>query len=203
VHAALSLVGSLFGVAVLFVVQEAHLLAAVQVIVYTGAIVVLILFVLMLLGVDKSEDIRSEPITAQRPLAILVGLLLFGGLTAVLLLPVVRTGTQRTVDANGRVVKTHASFNSVVLTGKQSATAPINSSTQGTAGQVAPDRNIRQIGRVLFTDYVFAFEVTALLLTIAVVGAVVLSQRVRDVQPLPETETTGEGAASDETGALV
>ncbi|MGH9260222.1 MAG: NADH-quinone oxidoreductase subunit J, partial [Acidimicrobiales bacterium] len=50
VHAALSLVGTLFGIAVLFVAQEANFLAAVQVIVYAGAIVVLFLFVIMLLG---------------------------------------------------------------------------------------------------------------------------------------------------------
>ncbi|MFM8504729.1 MAG: NADH-quinone oxidoreductase subunit J, partial [Acidimicrobiaceae bacterium] len=58
VHAALSLVLTLFGVAVLFVAQEAHFLAAVQVIVYAGAIVVLFLFVIMLLGVDRVENIR-------------------------------------------------------------------------------------------------------------------------------------------------
>ena len=48
---------TLFGIAVLFVAQEANFLAAVQVIVYAGAIVVLFLFVLMLLGVDRSEDL--------------------------------------------------------------------------------------------------------------------------------------------------
>ena len=74
VHAALSLVLTLFGVAVIFVSQEAHFLAAVQVIVYAGAIVVLFLFVIMLLGVDRTEDIKTEPFKVQRPLAILVGL---------------------------------------------------------------------------------------------------------------------------------
>src|SRR3712207_5384517 len=69
VHAALSLVLTLFGMAVLFVAQEAHFLAAVQVIVSAGAIVVLFLYVIMLLGVDAAEDLRSEPIPIQRPLA--------------------------------------------------------------------------------------------------------------------------------------
>ena len=55
VHSALSLVATLFGIAVLFLNQNAQLLAAVQVIVYTGAIVVLIMFVIMLLGVDREE----------------------------------------------------------------------------------------------------------------------------------------------------
>jgi NADH-quinone oxidoreductase subunit J len=78
VHAAMSLVLTLFSVAVFFVMQGAHFLAAVQVIVYAGAIVVLFLFVIMLLGIDK-EDILDEPLPAQRPLAIAVGVALFAG----------------------------------------------------------------------------------------------------------------------------
>ena len=69
VHAALSLVLTLFGIAVLFIAQEAHFLAAVQVIVYAGAIVVLFLFVIMLLGVDNAEDLHVEPFKVQRPVA--------------------------------------------------------------------------------------------------------------------------------------
>jgi NADH-quinone oxidoreductase subunit J len=83
VHAALSLVLTLFGVAVLFVEQQAHFLAAVQVIVYAGAIVVLFLFVIMLIGVDRPENIAAEPLRGQRPAAALIGAL---GLAEVLLL---------------------------------------------------------------------------------------------------------------------
>ncbi len=79
IHAALMLVMTLFAVAVLFVAQAAHFLAAVQVIVYAGAIVVLFLFVIMLLGIDKSEDVRREPLRGQRPLAFLAGLAVLGG----------------------------------------------------------------------------------------------------------------------------
>ncbi|HUY21353.1 MAG TPA: NADH-quinone oxidoreductase subunit J [Acidimicrobiales bacterium] len=84
VHAALMLVMTLFGVAVLFVEQQANFLAAVQVIVYAGAIVVLFLFVIMFLGVDREENVAEEPLRAQRPLAVglvvlaLAGLLLMG-----------------------------------------------------------------------------------------------------------------------------
>jgi NADH-quinone oxidoreductase subunit J len=74
VHAALSLILTLFGVAVHFVAMEAHFLAAVQVIVYAGAIVVLFLFVIMLLGVDQSEDLSIEPFPIQRWLAGVVGI---------------------------------------------------------------------------------------------------------------------------------
>jgi NADH-quinone oxidoreductase subunit J len=78
VHAALSLVLTLFGIAVHFVALEAHFLAAVQVIVYAGAIVVLFLFVIMLLGVDKADDLSIEPFPIQRPLAAIVGIGLAG-----------------------------------------------------------------------------------------------------------------------------
>jgi NADH-quinone oxidoreductase subunit J len=79
VHSALSLVATLFGVAVLFVAQDAQLLAAVQVIVYAGAIVVLFLFVIMLLGIDQEENLE-DPLPGQRPLAMVVGVALFAGL---------------------------------------------------------------------------------------------------------------------------
>jgi NADH-quinone oxidoreductase subunit J len=82
VHAALSLVLTLFSVAVFFVLQGAHFLAAVQVIVYAGAIVILFLFVIMLLGIDQ-EDVLDEPLRAQRPLAIAVGVALLAGLLLV------------------------------------------------------------------------------------------------------------------------
>ncbi|MFT7504070.1 MAG: NADH-quinone oxidoreductase subunit J, partial [Gammaproteobacteria bacterium] len=82
VHAALGLVLTLFGIAVQFVAQEAHFLAAVQIIVYAGAIVVLFLFVIMLLGVDNAMDLSIEPIKVQRPLAAIMGLGLVSLLTA-------------------------------------------------------------------------------------------------------------------------
>src|SRR5262245_35001585 len=111
VHAALSLVATLFGVAVVFIAKEAHFLAAVQVIVYTGAVVVLILFVLMLLGVDRAENLSVEPIAGQRFLAAIVGLALLVMVGSVLLVPVLRED-DATVEDN-------------VVTGERSATAPL------------------------------------------------------------------------------
>src|SRR6516165_1299900 len=78
VHCALSLVLTLFGVAVLFIAQDANFLAAVQVIVYAGAIVVLFLFVIMLLGVDRAEDLRVDPLKGQRPMAAALGVIAVG-----------------------------------------------------------------------------------------------------------------------------
>ena len=75
VHCVLFLIQTLFGVAILFVAQGAHFLAAVQVIVYAGAIVVLFLFVIMLLGVDRAEARAADPFRGQRPLALIVGVI--------------------------------------------------------------------------------------------------------------------------------
>ncbi len=156
VHSALGLVGTLFAIAVLFLNQEVNFLAAVQVIVYTGAIVVLILFVLMILGVDREEDLETEPLVGQRALAGVVAALLGLGLLSVILF-----GGDN------------------IVTGARSATDSISATL--------PDVN--QIGEELFTNYVFALEITAALLTIAVVGAVVLVRRTGDVEPLPEPES--------------
>ena len=155
VHSALSLVATLFGIAVLFLNQDAQLLAAVQVIVYTGAIVVLILFVIMLLGVDIDDDLGQEPLVGQRILAIIAGLALLGGLLAVFI----------------------AGKNDVV-TGTHSSTGVIRTDLS----------NIAQLGRQLFTTWIFAFEITAGLLTVAVIGAVVMARRPDSFEPLPEPE---------------
>lgn len=72
VHAALFLTVNLFTIAVMYLLLDAPFLFAVQIIVYTGAIMVLFLFVIMLLGVDRSET-RIEPLLGQRTLAVILG----------------------------------------------------------------------------------------------------------------------------------
>ncbi len=72
VHAALFLIVNFFTIAVFYLVLGASFLFAVQIIVYAGAIMVLFLFVIMLLGVDREEPL-IERIRGQRPLAILLG----------------------------------------------------------------------------------------------------------------------------------
>jgi NADH-quinone oxidoreductase subunit J len=159
VHSALLLVQTLFGVAVLFVNLDAHFLAAVQVVVYAGAIVILFLFVIMLLGVDRAEDLGIEPIAGQRPLAAIA----WAGTLAMLLTTVV-------VTLDG-------------LTGRGSSTGQLSVDSNGT--EVA---DVERLGQFLFTDYAFAFEITGLLLTIAVVGAVALSRRSSAAEIAEELE---------------
>ena len=156
VHSALMLVMTLFGIAVQFVAQEAHFLAAVQVIVYAGAIVVLFLFVIMLLGVDKAEDLGIEPISGQRPLTIIIGTSILGLVLTTLLISV-------------------------------------NGPTGTLAPAPEPTTNTKNLGETLFTDHLFAVELTALLLTVAVVGAVSLARRIKGpLQPLPIVEAVSD-----------
>jgi NADH-quinone oxidoreductase subunit J len=73
VHSALFLIVNFFCLAMFYLILGASFLFAVQIIVYAGAIMVLFLFVIMLLGVDGREDLRERRLVAQRPLAILLG----------------------------------------------------------------------------------------------------------------------------------
>jgi NADH-quinone oxidoreductase subunit J len=184
VHAALFLIQTLFGVAVLFLIVEAHFLAAIQVIVYAGAIVILFLFVIMLLGVDQAENLRAEPIIGQRQLGWLTGAALLG-----LLLSVIASID----DLSGREILD-------TVGGRRAS-----------IDQGRPD--VEQLAETIFTDYVFAFEITGLLLTVAVVGAVVMARRISgDLQPLPElpdrrlsraanAAARGDDGAGDDTEA--
>ncbi|MGH9084126.1 MAG: NADH-quinone oxidoreductase subunit J family protein [Acidimicrobiales bacterium] len=180
VHAALSLVATLFGIAVLFIAQEANFLAAVQVIVYAGAIVVLFLFVLMLLGVDRAEDLSIEPLSGHRVAAAVVGL----GICALPLLALASTDGEAT---GARPVAT-------VTADGTPGEAPPNQLDDGVA-------DIDQLGESLFTDYLFAFEVTSVLLVIAVVGAVVLSRKVKRADQIEDPLETAHREAESEAAA--
>lgn len=145
VHAAMGLLGTLFAVAVLYVVQLAHLIAVVQVIVYAGAVMTLFLFVIMLIGVDRSE-VWEERLPYQRSLV--------GGLAGLIILL-------------AAALTIWGDFVWIPL-----ATGAPPDPQLGT---------VQSVARPLFTDWVLAFEATALLLTIAAAGAVALAHyRRRD-----------------------
>ena len=84
VHAAISLIMTLFGVAVAFIAQSADFLAAVQIIVYAGAIVVLFLFVIMFLGVGFKHSPNIEPLVGQKAFAAVGVLITVAGLIALM-----------------------------------------------------------------------------------------------------------------------
>ena len=141
VHAALLLAVMMIGLAGLYAFSlDAPFLAAVQIAVYMGAILMLFLFVLMLVGVDASDSV-IETIKGQRFMAILGGLVL-GAIFVIGLAQV----------SLGAVVG---------------------------LGQANADGNIQALANLLFSTYVFAFEVTSALLITAAMGAMVLAHRER------------------------
>jgi NADH-quinone oxidoreductase subunit J len=145
VHAALLLAVVMIGLACLYLSLNAPFLAAVQVAVYMGAILMLFLFVLMLVGVDSSDSV-VETIKGQRFMAVLFGLIL--GVVLVVGIAQISLGT---------------------VVGLDDANAP---------------GNIPAIADLLFSKYVFAFEVTSALLITAAMGAMVLAHRER-LEPKP------------------
>ena len=156
VHSALFLVMTLVSVAVLFLLRDAELVAAVQVIVYASAIVVLFLFVIMLLGVDREESL-DDPLPHQRSAAIALGAIVLAEL--------------------------------IFLAGHNwatGATAPDQFALKG--GNHGLGNNVERVARVLFTDFLWPFEITAGLLVIAVVAAVVLARRASEGQTLEPGE---------------
>ncbi len=139
VHSALCLAGTMLTLGFLYLAQGALFLGFVQIIVYTGAVMMLFLFVLMLVGRDSSDSV-VEVLRGQRTAA-----LLFGVGFAVLL-----------VGAVGQA------FADVAPAGLDAGGANWNGNVPG-------------LGRLIFTEYLLAFELTSALLITAAVGAMVLA----------------------------
>jgi len=149
IHSALFLVCTMFSLGVFYVLQAGPFIGMVQIIVYTGAIMILFLFVLMLVGRDSSDSI-VETLRGQRLAAVLLGI----GLAAL-----ITTGLYRALgDVSAR---------------------GLEQTNQAGGG------NVDSIAALLFTRYVFAFEVTSALLITAAVGAMMLAHVERDKAGVP------------------
>ncbi|MDC0767326.1 NADH-quinone oxidoreductase subunit J [Streptomyces sp. HD] len=153
VHSALCLAGTMIILAIFYLANGAYFLGIVQIVVYTGAIMMLFLFVVMLVGVTAADSLK-ETIKGQRWLALLCGLgfgiLLVGGI-----------GNASLAEFNGL--------------------------TQANA-----NGNVEGLATLIFTKYVFAFEITGALLITAAVGAMVLTHRERTERPKTQRELSEE-----------
>ncbi|MEV7195369.1 NADH-quinone oxidoreductase subunit J [Streptomyces sp. NPDC093510] len=153
VHSALCLAGTMIILAVFYLANGAYFLGIVQIVVYTGAIMMLFLFVVMLVGVTAADSL-SETIKGQRWLALLCGLgfavLLFAGI-----------GNASMKEFNG-------------------------------LGKANSGGNVEGLAGLIFTKYVFAFEITGALLITATVGAMVLTHRERTERAKTQREMSEE-----------
>ncbi|WP_330290490.1 NADH-quinone oxidoreductase subunit J [Streptomyces sp. NBC_00576] len=153
VHSALCLAGTMIILAVFYLANGAYFLGVVQIVVYTGAIMMLFLFVVMLVGVTAADSLK-ETIKGQRWLALVCGLG-FG------ILLVAGVGNASLKEFTG-------------------------------LGQANANGNVEGLAALIFTKYVFAFEITGALLITAAVGAMVLTHRERTERAKTQRELAEE-----------
>ena len=161
VHSALLLAWVMITLAIFYIAQDALFLGIVQIVVYTGAVMMLFLFILMLVGVDSSDSLK-ETIKGLRPIAITAAIG-FGGLMVSLI---------------GRATLGHSSVG---------------------LAQANADGNVQGLARLLFSDYVWPFEVVSALLITAALGAMVLAHHQRTVARPTQRESA---IARFRTGSL-
>jgi NADH-quinone oxidoreductase subunit J len=149
VHAALCLAGTMIVLAVFYLAQGAYFLGVVQIVVYTGAIMMLFLFVVMLVGITAADSLK-ETLKGQRWLAVLCGV----------------------------------GFGILLIAGIANASLHHFAGT----GRANSGGNVQGIARLVFTNYVWAFEITGALLITAAVGAMVLTHRERTEQAATQRE---------------
>jgi len=143
-YSAISLIGVFISLACLYVMLAAPFIAAVQVIVYAGAIMVLVVFVIMLLNVEQEEHRRTRMKFLVPAAVVLAGVLI-----------------------------AEATF--IIYFVEKSPATPTNS--------ISDVGLTSSIGGSLFTTYLLPFEITSILLLMAIVGAMTLARRIKELPP--------------------
>jgi NADH-quinone oxidoreductase subunit J len=173
VHSALFLLLTFLCVAVLFVIKSAEFVAAVQVLVYAGGVMVLFLFVVMLINYRHLPEERVlSPVWLG---GIGVGLAVF-----VLFAAIVRTGAYP--DQAPDAAKQLSTVKETYLTGHPSDPNKLVKRTRETG-----NRNSEAVAMALYTKYLVPFEVVSLFLLVAMIGAIVIGKRELSAE---EEETT-------------
>jgi NADH-quinone oxidoreductase subunit J len=157
VSAALWLVSTMFSLAAIYVLLNAQFIAAIQVLVYAGAVMVLFLFVIMLLNLGHAQSDIRGPSSIAATLVIV-------GLLAIEFFALVRY-TPRQLASEFSQWPTFTDPATVFVAGEITQQA---SASQGVVGAVAAP---------MFQVYLIPFEITSVLLLVAIVGAVVLAKR--------------------------
>ena len=173
VHSALFLLLTFLCVAILFVVKSAEFVAAVQVLVYAGGVMVLFLFVVMLIN---HRTLPEEKVLTK----FWAGGLLVGVAIMLLFVVIVRGGAY--ADAVEDPEKTLNTVRETYYTDH-----PTNPNAIVKRTRDVPNRNAEAVGMALYTDYLVPFEVASLFLLVAMIGAIVIGKRELSAE---EEETT-------------
>ncbi|MFQ5459547.1 MAG: NADH-quinone oxidoreductase subunit J [Anaerolineae bacterium] len=171
---ALFLVLALFGVAGMYVLLQASFLAAVQLLIYVGAISVLIIFAVMLTP-QVMED--SHLANSQWPLAGVVAVAMFGSLAALAYRADWPLASDAALPPNGAVVVTEqgAEGGLTMAAARQLPGAIVEKDTAGNEIVRLPG-TVERLGRAFVTDYLLAFEVISVILLVALIGAVAIAR---------------------------
>lgn len=141
VASAIYLIVTFFALAGIYLLLEAQFIAIIQVLVYAGAIMVLFLFVIMLLNLEKEKKLIARQ-RLQKILGVFLGGILLGQIGLI--------------------------FKSVLIEGSKGNFPP---------EKVAALGNTEVVARLLFTDFLLPFEITSVLLLVAIIGAIVLAKK--------------------------
>ncbi|HLH60871.1 MAG TPA: NADH-quinone oxidoreductase subunit J [Ktedonobacteraceae bacterium] len=147
VHSALSLILTLLFLALFYLQLNALFIAIVQILIYAGAIMVLFLFVVTMLASEARDNEPPDRIPWQRGVATALGVVLVGALSYLL-------------------------FNTATINNRA-----ITSGANGLAHEVTTQGDIQAFGLALFHGFAFPFEVTSLLIVVAILGAMVFGRR--------------------------
>lgn len=189
VHSALFLLTNFATLAILYVTLEAQFFAAVQIIIYAGGIVILILFVIMLLGSEDLPTEESRPMTAY--VGIVLGVVMLGGIAS---------GTMGSFAEADIPTKTVFVADGVELTADEIAsivdTADLTEEEAEAVIGITDDEVVtisvleggapKAVGMELFTKYLLPFEMTAILILVALLGALLLGRRPQDGEASPQ-----------------
>lgn len=179
VHAALFLVGFFFVVACEFVLLDAEFLAAIQVLVYIGAVAILLMFGIMLTRNVQGDETTTVPLALVIP-AVVLGLALFALLSY---------GNYSKVRLNGGVARSPwaaTELRPALTVDKKGAPADARTSAVNNMGKT--------VGEQLLTRYALPFEVAGVLLTAALVGAVAVAHRESEVDSMKGPKRSAEAA---------
>lgn len=183
IYSALCLVSNMVGLAVLFLLLNAQFVAAVQIIIYAGAVMVLFVFIIALLDPGHEPDEEGP----SRDWRLWLGVLAVGYITAQVFALAVNGTTYSNTDH--------------VLQGQrlaQAAAPDDQHSFSFTPGAVNAAGNVQVLGRELFTTFLLPFEITSLLLFVAAIGAVYLTRRLPHAPPVPPARSAPLAALPEE-----
>jgi NADH-quinone oxidoreductase subunit J len=180
VHSAISLLGTFLVVAALFILRHAEFLAAVQIMVYAGGIMVLFLFVIMLVNVRRLQPSQAF-LSRHAPVAVVGGVLLGAVIAFGVLLG---GGLPSAEPETTEVLRTVPELRTPAEADTEEPAADVDTDSEGEVGTAEPEAekkikygNTEAVGGLLYSSYLVPFEVVSVVLLVAMIAAIIYGRR--------------------------